>query len=218
MKDLRVRAVTSTLAALTLAAVASACGETDPTAVRGDDGGADAAGPSSTTSSGSSGAGCSLTDHTTPTTSVSDLGCAVLARDTTPCEASRKSAGLSGFWLKLSCRVALSIAGSEVIATSDNRPDYTSNYFPANDPCHETFTKTKQNPNVIAAKSLEIHFPRAPAVQQQQMKSAIVGLALNGVAIFGNFAAPGDDIYLEAETFDRCNAHPQMSGVYHYHS
>jgi hypothetical protein len=41
---------------------------------------------------------------------------------------------------------------------------------------------------------------------------------VNGVAIFGNFAAPGDDIFTEAETFDRCAGHPQQAGQYHYHS
>jgi hypothetical protein len=48
--------------------------------------------------------------------------------------------------------------------------------------------------------------------------TAVVGLAVNGVPIFGNFAAPGDDIYQEAKTFDRCGGHPQFSGEYHYHS
>src|SRR2546425_7606510 len=41
--------------------------------------------------------------------------------------------------------------------------------------------------------------------------------SLNGVPIFGNFAAPGDDIYVEAKSFDRCGGHPQMSGEYHNH-
>src|SRR5205823_11194833 len=38
------------------------------------------------------------------------------------------------------------------------------------------------------------------------------------VALFSNVAAPGDDIYLEAATFDPCRAHPTQTGVYHYHS
>jgi len=33
----------------------------------------------------------------------------------------------------------------------------------------------------------------------------------------GDFAAPGDDIFLEVETFDRCGAHPTQNGTYHYH-
>ncbi len=175
-------------------------------------------GTTSSSSSSGSPTGCTLAEATTPTSKVSDLGCAVLTRDTSACKSAREAAGLAGFWLKFSCRVNLSVVGNDVVATSDNRPDYTSNYFPSNDPCHETFTKTKQNPNTIASKSLEVHFPKTPSSSGQKMSTAIVGLALNGVAVFGNFAAPGDDIFREAETFDRCSAHPQMQGVYHYHS
>ena len=37
-------------------------------------------------------------------------------------------------------------------------------------------------------------------------------------ADLGNFAAPGDDIFQEAATFDACGGHPQMTGEYHYHT
>jgi hypothetical protein len=61
-------------------------------------------------------------------------------------------------------------------------------------------------------------FPATPNASGSKMRGAIVGVALNGVPIFGNFAAPGDDIYQEILTFDRCAGHPQQTGVYHYHS
>lgn len=216
--------------AFALAFVVAACsGSSDsaPSSPSSGDGGTSSSSSSSgstsssggsSSSSGSTSSGCTVTENTTPTSKVSDLGCAILTRDTSACTAARQAAGLSGFWLKFSCRVSLTVSGSDVVASSDNRPDYTSNYFPASDPCHETFTKTIQNPNTIAAKTIEIHFPKSPNVQSGKMQGAVVGMALNGVAIFGNFAAPGDDIFQEAMTFDRCNAHPQMSGVYHYHS
>jgi hypothetical protein len=37
------------------------------------------------------------------------------------------------------------------------------------------------------------------------------------VALFDNQAAPGDDIFLEAGSFDRCGGHPAPGGQYHYH-
>ncbi len=43
-----------------------------------------------------------------------------------------------------------------------------------------------------------------------------VGMALNGVAMFAAMAAPGDDIYAEAFTFDLYEGHPAGS-QYHYH-
>jgi hypothetical protein len=192
-------------------------------------GGAEAttgAGGSTGAGGGSSGAGgdgtCALTADTTETSTVTASGCHVLDRDTSACKSEREAAGLSGFWLALSCRVKLSAAtenGAAVVeAESDGLPDHASNYFAKSDACHDDYTDAIQNPNEIAAGNYTLAFPLAPSTTSTPMKGAIVGLAVNGVPIFGNFAAPGDDIFKEAETFDRCGGHPQMSGVYHYHS
>lgn len=162
--------------------------------------------------------GCTLTANTTATAKTSASGCVVLTRDASSCLAARTAAGLSGAWLKFSCRVSLSVSGGTITATTDNRPDYLSNYFPTTDACHEAYTGAIQNPNTLAAQSYAIPFPQTASGSPTQMRGAIVGLSVNGVAIFGNFAAPGDDIYQEAKTFDRCGGHPQNTGVYHYHS
>jgi len=165
---------------------------------------------------------CTLTQATTPTATANAAGCHVLTRDASACEADRKAMGLSGFWLNFSCRVMLSATtqgGVQVVkAAADGEPDYKSNYFPAADPCHEDYPGGIQNPNLIMPKTYVIEFPLAPDMAAHPMMGAIVGLAVNGVPIFGNFAAPGDDIYKEAMTFDRCGGHPQMTGGYHYHA
>lgn len=161
---------------------------------------------------------CKLMDNTAPTGTRSPMGCDILRRDTTSCEAARRAAGLSGHWLKFSCRVTLSVAAGAVQAQADGQPDYKSNYFQRTNPCWEAYTGSIQNPNFIVTKGYTIGFPLQPDMTTRRMMGAIVGLALNGVPIFGNFAAPQDDIYEEARTFDKCGAHPQMTGVYHYHS
>jgi hypothetical protein len=46
-----------------------------------------------------------------------------------------------------------------------------------------------------------------------------LGIAINGVAIFGNADADNRDAYVyESMTFDTCRGHPQQQGVYHYHA
>ncbi|HEY2774811.1 MAG TPA: YHYH protein [Candidatus Binatia bacterium] len=161
---------------------------------------------------------CTLDDNTTLTADVNPAGCAVRDRDTSACQSARQSQGLDGYWLKFSCRVSLTLSAGVVTAHTDGQPDYVSNYFATSDPCHETYTGAIQNPNLIAAQSFTVGFPVTPSGSATSMQMhAVVGLALNGVPIFGNFAAPGDDIFQEAQTFDRCGAHPQMSGIYHYH-
>lgn len=171
-----------------------------------------------TTTTPSDDGSCALAANTTAG-ATSSSGCALLTRDTSSCKASREAAGLSGFWLNFSCRVSLSVSGDEVIAVSDGLPDYASNYFTDTDACHETYTGAIQNPNLISTQSYSVHFPRTPDTEETTMQRVtIVGMALNGVGIFGNFAAPGDDIFQEALTFDRCAGHPERTGVYHYHA
>ncbi len=196
------------LMALSLAGGLLACGGTPG------GGPPDGGSPDGSTSSGQ----CTLTANTTATATVNAAGCAVLSRDTSSCQASRQAAGLSGMWLKFSCRVTLSLAGGQVTAKSDGQPDYKSQYFPTANPCYQKETSGIKNPNTIAVGNYSLNFPTAPNMTAGRMTGAVVGMALNGVTIFGNFAAPGDDIFQEAMTFDACGAHPQMSGQYHYHS
>jgi hypothetical protein len=114
--------------------------------------------------------------------------------------------------------VELSLRDGIVTATSDGRPDYTSFYFDDGDACYAAFPDGKRNPNRIVTQNLAVAFPLSPSGGGQDMQTAIVGLAVNGVPIYGNFAAPGDDIFFEAQTFDRCSGHPDPRGAYHYHS
>ncbi len=164
------------------------------------------------------GAVCELIAETTATGSTSPSGCALIEHDTSACDASRAASGLEGFWLEFSCRVSLTNETGAVRAAADGLPTHRSNYFRETDPCWEEYTAATQNPNFITAQSYTIDFPSAPSSTATAMTGAVVGLALDGVPIYGNFAAPGDDIFTEALTFDRCGAHPQRAGSYHYHS
>lgn len=163
--------------------------------------------------------GCPLTQNTSETSTTNANGCHVLTRDTSACEAERMDAGLSGVWLEFSCLVSLSMEGGSVVAVADGRPDYASFYFPEADPCYEAWEEGLHNPNEIVTASYTVTFPTSPdATTTSMMMHGVVGLAVNGVPIYGNFAAPGDDIFQEALTFDKCDGHPQMQGNYHYHS
>lgn len=164
---------------------------------------------------------CTLTANTTATSTVTS-SCTLLSRDASGCQAERVAAGLSGFWLRFSCRVSLSTVTSGnaqfVQATADGQPDYTSVYFPTTDACYAAESGTSPNPNHIVAKSYVVQFPVATDTTTQSMGLGVVGLAVNGVPIFDNTAAPGDDIYDEIATFDHCQAHPTGNNEYHYHS
>jgi hypothetical protein len=100
---------------------------------------------------------------------------------------------------------------------SDSLPDYKTDYFQSNHACY-TSLGSKLNPNRIVTQNISVYVPLSPTTTPSPMGGANVGVALNGITLFGNMAAPGDDIYLESATFDRYQGHPQQSGVYHHHS
>ena len=45
----------------------------------------------------------------------------------------------------------------------------------------------------------------------------VIGVALNGVPFFNQYAAGGSPLTNEVNGFDQWWGHPQMSGMYHYH-
>lgn len=143
-----------------------------------------------------------------------------MTRDSSSCQATRQAAGLSGFWLKFSFRITLTVSGTNVIASFDSRPDHTSLYFDEDDACYDNFSASGRfkNPNYISAQSITMTIPRNPSGAATAQGGGAQGLALNGVSIFSNQAAPGDSIYQEIYSFDRCEGHPQNTGNFHYHT
>jgi hypothetical protein len=169
--------------------------------------------------SGSNNSACALVADTIATGRTSPSGCEILDRDTSACDDAREAAGIPMIYRQFSCRVTLALTSDGVTATSDGRPDVASNYYAASDPCHEDYTGAIQNPNQISVVNRTVTFPLAPNTTSRSMQmTAVIGLAINGVPLYANFAAPGDDIFLEARTFDRCGGHPQMLGHYHHHA
>jgi hypothetical protein len=194
--------------ALSLVLLLPACGSPSPGV---DGGGTDAGSDADATGV------CALTANTTATTTSLSSGCFVVDRDTSSCRATRQAAGLDGAWLKFSCRVTLTASGTDVQIATDSRPDHISNYFATGDACYQPYTTAFPDPNHIGVQSIVITVPRTPTTTSQTMGLGPVGIAVDAVAIYDNQAAPGDDIFLEAQSFDRCGGHPDMRSVYHYH-
>lgn len=145
----------------------------------------------------------------------------MVSLNTSCCEAARAALGLSGAWLQFSCRVGMAvttIGGVQYVQlTSDSQPDYESNYFATTSACYIAYSPTFPDPNTLSAQSVTMDIPMNPTTTNAAMALGAVGMALNGVMIFDNQAAPGDDIYNELGSFDPCMGHPDPNGVYHYH-
>ncbi len=75
-----------------------------------------------------------------------------------------------------------------------------------------------RNPNTIAAHDVMLQLPRDPekAASPSCVPMGMVGVALNGVAIFNALDDAGRDAVAH-EVQDLCSGHPQQAGEYHYH-
>ena len=209
------------------ATVASSSGDTSTTSTGGQ-GGMSASSASDASSSMSSSTGgaseCTLAANTTATDVVNGFGCARLNRDASACLAARTAQGLTGDWLKFSCRVKLTVDTSGatpfVLVEADSRPDYKSNYFETEDACWDDYkVPGKATPNLIMPQTIKTKVPLTPSGGGTDKKTNDAGVAVNGVWIFNDAAAPPDDIYKAVNSFDRCGGHPdpQNGGTYHYH-
>jgi hypothetical protein len=102
------------------------------------------------------------------------------------------------------------------VLTSNDYPDDPTGIFPIarNDPGY----RFDRNPNQITRQNFRIELPAHPKLAAQpRCAPPVVGILLSGVALFNALDAPGRDAVAH-ETQDRCQGHPQQSGVYHYHS
>jgi hypothetical protein len=135
--------------------------------------------------------------------------------------------------------VEISIDGSEVVIETDGLPPHKSYYYGEGSPNYTDWDDSRgdeysPNPPKIAEQNIIIRIPLEPTSNNLSIDSTLVdreigssdyeykgkspGVALDGVSIFIGLAAPGDDIEDEKYTFDEYNAHPEMSGTYHYHT
>lgn len=75
-----------------------------------------------------------------------------------------------------------------------------------------------RNPNRVTALPGTLYIPAQPraAAQPGCVPMGMIGVALNGVAIFNGLDAVGRDAAAH-EIQDSCDGHPQRAGQYHYH-
>ena len=110
-----------------------------------------------------------------------------------------------------------------VVAQTTAVPNHNSPYFYPDDPRYEPYNGTnpnyQQNPNHILPQTIEYHLPLNPAVATNHQATPLgpIGVALNGVPFFNQYAGPNQPLTNEINSFDQYNGHPQQTGIYHYH-
>ena len=113
--------------------------------------------------------------------------------------------------------VTIEVQGDQRVVTSNGLPvDAVTGEFPVgvDDPAYAY----DRNPNSIAAQTLSFSLPANPTgAASTSCIGGEVGVAVNGVPIFNAFDAGGRDAGAW-EVQDTCQGHPQIQGIYHYHT
>ncbi len=120
---------------------------------------------------------------------------------------------------KFQSTVTATLDGNQIVLRSNGLPDHASPYWPSANALYEAPSGGMMlAPNTIATQNLTLRVPASPAVATaSDTPLGPIGLAVNGVAIFNQYAAGRSPLAAEILTFDRFNGHPQQSGQYHYH-
>lgn len=121
---------------------------------------------------------------------------------------------------------SITFDGTYVTIKTNDQPDHKSIYWPTSNPLYENFTGPTynntnfvRNPNTIASQNITLKIPANPTVSATHPATplGVIGIAIDGVPFFNQYAGPNQPLTNEIGSFDQWWAHPQQTGVYHYH-
>ncbi len=119
------------------------------------------------------------------------------------------------------------IQSGYVVIKTTTLPDHKSPYYKNTkwaSTQYEAYNGTNslwnQNPNVIAEATVTFKIPLNPVMASTHTATPMgpMGVAVNGVPIFNQYAAGGSPLTGEINSFDQYYGHPQQQGMYHYHA
>lgn len=133
------------------------------------------------------------------------------------------SSDAPAFYKNFGNGVNVTVEGNYVVISSKNLPDHKSPYYGVGNANYEAYNGTNTrfvlNPNRIAESQLKLRIPITPTRLTTPTPTPLgpIGIAINGVAIFNQYAANNQPLAGEIDSFDQYNGHPAPTGEYHYH-
>ena len=156
------------------------------------------------------------TSTSNPTSTSTTTGTTTTSSGTTSLELFKKIYGATEVYIE----------GSYAIIKTNGLPDHKSPYYKDTqwastqyEVYNGTNTKFGLNPNRIIAQSLVFKIPISPvkATKSSATPGGPIGVSLNGVPFFNQYAAMNAPLTDEINGFDQYGGHPQQQGQYHYH-
>lgn len=133
---------------------------------------------------------------------------------------------LPAVYNKIYGATSITFDGTWVTIKYNALPDHMSVYYPTTNPLYQAFSGPTfgggtfaKNPNSIATQNITLKIPVNPvmAANHATTPMGVMGVALNGIPFFNQYAAGGAPLTNEINGFDQWWGHPQNTGMYHYH-
>lgn len=117
------------------------------------------------------------------------------------------------------------VEGNYIIIKTNGRPDHKSPYYQGTQwsSQYEAYNGSNpnwmQNPNRISSFNFTFKIPLNPVAATVHSATPLgpIGVSLNGVPFYNQYAGPNQPLTNEINSFDQYNGHPQQQGGYHYH-
>jgi len=110
--------------------------------------------------------------------------------------------------------------GTTATFRTSDLPDHKSPYWGVGHANYEApHSGMVQNPGSIGTQNLTMTIPTAPSIAASSSDTPLgpIGVAVNGVVLFNQYAAGRQPLTSEIISFDRYNGHPNQDNQYHYH-
>lgn len=116
--------------------------------------------------------------------------------------------------------------GTYITIKTSGQPDHKSVYYPTANALYEPFSGSTfggntfvKNPNTIAARTYTFKIPLNPQLSANHVATPLgaIGVAINGIPLYNQYAAPNQPLTNEVMSFDKYYGHPTGTGSYHYH-
>lgn len=112
--------------------------------------------------------------------------------------------------------LAVTVSGDSRVFSGNNLPNHPTGTFPISS--SDDAYQYDRNPNSISDQDVAFTLDATPTeLSSPECVGGAVGYMLTGGYLFNGFDAGGRDA-VAWEVQDRCDGHPQNTGVYHYHS
>ena len=167
------------------------------------------------------GATASSIGPTAPTTTVATT--TTTTTPTTPAPTAPTpptTSGVQAMYAQFTNTVTVTISGATVTLRTTDLPDHKSPYWGSASASYEVPHQGMQvNPHRIAPQNLTFTLPSSPAAASSTSDTPLgpIGVSVNGVVFFNQYAAGRQSLTSEVVSFDRYNGHPNPSDQYHYH-